>query len=256
METYQNASIVKSQAAAAILAATTRAITDSRGNRVYEFTGLQSQYQSNPAVIPPPSPQRPSYNQQLQDYINRMRNAAPEVKEAVKKDMMKRALISPSTASQGDAFLMYLDRYYSGPETLGSATSYAARVASGEIQLQAVDPILNQDTRVTSLDPAYMRNEAIKRRADAQAAFMAGHADEFTLKETARAEKLAIINQDTISVRGYGLDAASSLAKGLSDVKNNLEANQAARGVKPLAKPKPPKPVNRKAKMPKPTPRR
>jgi hypothetical protein len=203
-------------------------------------------------VVPGSVSPQTAKDKEIGDYVSQIQfRATPEIKELIKKDMVKKGLISPHTASQGDAFVGSLARYYTGPNSIGSATSYAARVASGEIKLEPVDPILNQDTRSISYDPAAMFEAARQRRAN----YNAGNPDEMTLKNDIKNERNAIIVPDTVSLKLTSIEAAQSLAKGISDGKKSVENVQANRGIKPLAPPKPPKKAPKKP-LPKPKGRR
>jgi len=84
--------------------------------------------------------------------------ATPEMKEAIRRDMIKKGLLHPLETTWNSSAEVQLTNYYSGPSTLGSSEGFAAQAAANLAQV-------GKDTRTVSYEPADMRAAAIARRA-------------------------------------------------------------------------------------------
>ena len=89
------------------------------------------------------------------EIVNR---STPEMKEAIRRDMIKKGLLHPLETTWNSSAAAQLTNYYSGPSTLGSSERFAAQAAANLAQV-------GKDTRSVSYDPADMRAEALQRRA-------------------------------------------------------------------------------------------
>jgi hypothetical protein len=87
-----------------------------------------------------------------------VRTATPELKESIRRDMIKKGLLHPLETTWNSNAAAQLINYYSGPSTLGSSERSAAQAAANLAQV-------GKDTRTVSYDPADMRAEALQRRA-------------------------------------------------------------------------------------------
>lgn len=94
-----------------------------------------------------------------------VRTASPELKEEIRRDMIRRGLLHPLETTWNSNAAAALVNYYNGPSTLGSSEAAAAQKSAYDAQAAANLAQVGKNTRSVSYDSADMRAETLQRRA-------------------------------------------------------------------------------------------
>lgn len=216
-------------------------------------------------------------NKPMNDYVNEITyRSTPETKEAIRKAMVERALISPNTLVTDSRFINSLYKFYNGPLTLGSSTAAAAQQAErGRLaalttyadKANANDIAVYQSYRAEAQAPGKSQEDRALfnrladelsqkvSRANANVATNAANganADEQTIKDNLNEAIISAAKADAVALRKSGFDQSDSLAKAIAVQSNSLRG---AGGLTPVAPPAPKRPVSKKP-LPKPKGRR